>query len=756
MSKNSLNIENLYVETTANNEATPSHNIYLKRLMAGANNNEPDDKEEKEDDLPTVEYEAEEIAPKKVRLDVELSEETLPTKESRKALIQHWSKVALLFFIWCIYAISIVTHKEQLYKPLLLALAPKQDKFFQLYPEPSTKTAIEVLIKGPFKIEQDVEVIPQEAQPQLSLQVFMVAEDNKENIISKKWGLLIDRPQELEYVLAVPKQIHMDLNEDISKLEKKPKLFLKLKTNIEKDLTVKLAFNMTPVDQTLGIIYGTFVLLFLYIMIIWEFINRTLASVVASTLAIGILAALNARPSTETIMKWLDVETLMLLFGMMILVAILSESGIFDYLAVLAYELARGELFYLIYVLCFFTAFLSAFLDNVTMMLLMTPVTIRLCEVTNLNPVPVLMSMVIYSNVGAALTPVGDPPNIIIMTNHYVETNGVNFGNFIAHMLPGVVLGLITTFAFLYVKYPKISGYMNKESVEIEALKHEIQVWEKAAQNIQPTTTDEEIVQNTLQKKAHVLRQKLKELEGKGVYMEVNYKTTLEQMKASYPIRNKVLLIKASISFAFVLVLFFLHTVPDLQHLSLGWSALVGAILLLILADTDIEAVLSRVEWSTLLFFSSLFILMEALTEMGLIGALGDICVKCILKAETQQRLLVAILIILWVSGIASAFLDNIPVTTMMIKIVVNLSQNKELGLPLPPLVWALAFGACFGGNGTLIGASANVVSSGVAEQHGYRFSFIDFFKFGFPIMLCTLVAATIYLYLAHCFWTWH
>ncbi|XP_037810451.1 P protein-like [Lucilia sericata] len=756
MSESCLNIENLDKETTANNEATSSHNIYLKRLMAGANKNEPEDKDEKEDDLPTVEYEAEEIATKKVRLDVELSEETLPTKKSRKALIQHWSKVALLFIIWCIYAISIVTHKEQLYKPLLLALAPKQDKFVQLQPEPSTKTAIEVLVKGPFQIEQDVEVIPQETQPQLTLQVLMVAEDNKETIISKKWGLLIERPQELEYVLAVPKQIHMNLNEDISRLKQKAKLFLKLKTNIEKDLTVKLSCNMTPVDQTLGIIYGTFVLLFLYIMIIWEFINRTLASVVASTLAIGILAALNARPSTEIILKWLDVETLMLLFGMMILVAILSESGIFDYLAVLAYELARGELFYLIYVLCFFTAFLSAFLDNVTMMLLMTPVTIRLCEVTNLNPVPVLMSMVIYSNVGAALTPVGDPPNIIIMTNHYVETNGVNFGNFIAHMLPGVVLGLLTTFAFLYVKYPKISGYMNKQSVEIEALKHEIQVWEKAAQNIQPITTDEEIVQNTLQKKAHVLRQKLKELEAKGVYMEVDYKTTLEQMKASYPIRNKVLLIKASISFAFVLVLFFLHTVPDLQHLSLGWSALVGAILLLILADTDIEAVLSRVEWSTLLFFSSLFILMEALTELGLIGALGDICVKCILKAEPQQRLLVAILIILWISGIASAFLDNIPVTTMMIKIVVNLSQNKELDLPLPPLVWALAFGACFGGNGTLIGASANVVSSGVAEQHGYRFSFIDFFIFGFPIMLCTLVAATIYLYLAHCFWTWH
>ncbi|XP_065361167.1 P protein-like [Calliphora vicina] len=753
MTENNINIENSPAKITTNNEATSSHNTYLKRLMAGANKNDTPDKE---DDLPTVEYEAEEIAPKKVRIDVELSEETLAPKESWKAFTQHWIKVGILFIIWCIYAISIVTHKEQLNQPVLLAITPKEDTVFRLHAQPATKTAIEVLLKGPFQMEQDVKVRPETTQPQLTLQVVMDLGEEGEKVISKEWGVLIKRPQELEYVLAVAKLLHIDLNADVSKYRQQAKLFLKMKTNIEKDLTVKLSCNMTPVDQTLGIIYGTLVLLFLYIMIIWEFINRTLASVIASTLAIGILAALNNRPSTGTILKWLDVETLMLLFGMMILVAILSESGIFDYLAVLAYELAQGELFYLIYVLCFFTAFLSAFLDNVTMMLLMTPVTIRLCEVTNLNPVPVLMSMVIYSNVGAALTPVGDPPNIIIMTNHYVQENGVNFGNFIAHMLPGVVLGLITTFAFLYIKYPKISGYMNKQSVEIEALKHEIQVWEKAAQNIQPTTTDEEIVQNTLQKKAQVLRQKLKELESKGVYVEVNYKTTLEQMKASYPIRNKVLLIKSSIAFAFVLVLFFAHTVPNLQHLSLGWSALVGAILLIILADTDIEAVLSRVEWSTLLFFSSLFILMEALTELGLIGALGDICVKFILKAQPNQRLLVAILIILWVSGIASAFLDNIPVTTMMIKIVVNLSQNKELNLPLPPLIWALAFGACFGGNGTLIGASANVVSSGVAEQHGYRFSFVDFFLFGFPIMLCTLVTATIYLYLAHCFWTWH
>ncbi|TMW50376.1 hypothetical protein DOY81_004530 [Sarcophaga bullata] len=737
------------------NTARAMYKIHLQRSRAGASAGPTEDRDtEKEDDLPVVDEE--EITPKRVHLEVAPSLEYIPPKETSAPIIFHYVKVASMFLIWCIYAIAIIIHKEDVEHVALLSIPPVQEKLFQLDVQKKTKDAIEVIVKGPFVPEQDVELKATNEDPHLKLKVLKDL-DGEKKVISKTWGILIKNSDQLEYVRAVDKHIRMALKEDLSKDKRPYKLFLSLETNIQKDLTVKLTSRTALVDQSVGIVYGAMVLIFLYVMIIWEFINRTLASVIASTLAIGILAALDARPCTETILKWLDVETLMLLFGMMILVAILSESGVFDYLAVLAYEVARGKLVYLIYVLCFFTAFLSAFLDNVTMMLLMTPVTIRLCEATNLNPVPVLMSMVIYSNVGAALTPVGDPPNIIIMNNNYVKTHNVNFGNFIAHMLPGVVLGLIATFVYLYIKYPNIKKYMNKHSIEVETLNHEIQVWEKAASNIQPTTTDEEIVQSTLMKKAEVLRNKLKQLEAKGVAIEVDYHTTLAQMKAAYPIRNKPLLIKASFCFIFVLTLFFLHTVPDLQHLSLGWSALVGAILLLILTGSqDIEGVLSRVEWSTLLFFACLFILMEALTELGLIGALGEFCVSIILKSSTENRLLIAILIIIWVSGVASAFLDNIPVTTMMIKIVVNLAQNKELNLPLPPLVWALAFGACFGGNGTLIGASANVVSSGVAEQHGYRFSFVDFFIFGFPIMLVTLAAATVYLYLAHCVGAWH
>lgn len=199
---------------------------------------------------------------------------------------------------------------------------------------------------------------------------------------------------------------------------------------------------------------------------------------------------------------------------------------------------------------------------------------------------------------------------------------------------------------------------------------------------------------------------------------------------------------------------FFLHSIPNIQRLSLGWTALLGAVLLLILSDRqDMEAVLARVEWSTLLFFAALFVLMEALSILGLIEWIGSQVENLILSVGEDNRLTIAILIILWVSAIASAFVDNIPLTTMMLKVTISLAEKKALNLPLQPLVWALAIGACIGGtnhdlefnliqscllivlfsipvgNGSLIGASANVVCAGVAEQHGYRFTFIEYFK---------------------------
>ncbi|KPJ19668.1 P protein [Papilio machaon] len=193
------------------------------------------------------------------------------------------------------------------------------------------------------------------------------------------------------------------------------------------------------------------------------------------------------------------------------------------------------------------------------------------------------------------------------------------------------------------------------------------------------------------------------------------------------------------------------------DRVSLSWTALLGAILLLLLADrADLEPVLHRVEWSTLLFFAALFVLMEALSRLGLISFVGGMLQQVVLQAQGRARLALAILLILWVSGMISAFVDNIPLTTMMVRVVVAIGSNPAVDLPLPPLIWALLFGACLGGNGTLIGASANVVCAGVAEQHGYRFSFLQFFRVGFPVMIGHLLVASLYLLLCHCVFTWH
>lgn len=168
-----------------------------------------------------------------------------------------------------------------------------------------------------------------------------------------------------------------------------------------------------------------------------------------------------------------------------------------------------------------------------------------------------------------------------------------------------------------------------------------------------------------------------------------------------------------------------------MSRLGLGWTALLGALLLLLLSGgDDVEAIFARVEWSTLLFFASLFILMEALSRLGLIDWIGKQTQNIIMSVDHENRLTVAILLMLWVSALASAFVDNIPLSTMMVRIATSLADNRELQLPLQPLIWALSFGACLGGNGTLFGSSSNIICAGVAEQHGYTLSFVQFMRY--------------------------
>jgi P protein len=330
----------------------------------------------------------------------------------------------------------------------------------------------------------------------------------------------------------------------------------------------------------------------------------------------------------------------------------------------------------------------------------MTPVTIRLCEVMELNPVPVLLFSVIYSNIGGTLTPVGDPPNVIITSNSFISKNGVNFLNFTMHMSIPVILVMVQAYFQLRFMFRDMKKLRNSDPKDVRELRHEVGVWERAAATLTSCSKDEDILRKTLEKKVKKLNRKLeKKIDSPEKVPKESYEATLEDLQKKYPIKDKALLWKSCVTLIFVIGCFFLHSFPEIQKLSLGWTALLGAVLLLILYDReDLDSILSHVEWSTLLFFAALFILMEALSELGLINFIGQQTERVILSVDESSRLAVAILIILWVSALASAFVDNIPLTTMMIKIVIDLSENEVLGLPLQPLVWSLALGACLGG----------------------------------------------------------
>ncbi|KAG7457428.1 P protein [Solea senegalensis] len=456
-----------------------------------------------------------------------------------------------------------------------------------------------------------------------------------------------------------------------------------------------------------------------YVLIIFEIVHRTLAAMLGSLAALAALAVIGDRPSLVTVVEWIDYETLALLFGMMVLVAIFSDTGFFDYCAVKAYQLSRGRVWPMIIILCLIAAILSAFLDNVTTMMLFTPVTIRLCEVLNLDPRHVLIAEVIFTNIGGAATAVGDPPNVIIVSNQRLRREGIDFASFTGYMFLGICLVLFTSFPFLRMLYWNKKLY-NKESIEIVELKHEILVWRQTAQRINPASREETAVKCLLMQKVlnleNLLRKMMKTFQSQISQEDKNWEQNIQELQKKHRITDTVLLVKCVSVLAVVIVMFFLNSFIPSIHLDLGWIAILGALWLLVLADIqDFEIILHRVEWATLLFFAALFVLMEALAQLQLIDYIGE----------------------------QTALLIKIPV-------LINLSQDVDVNLPVKPLIFALAMGACLGGNGTLIGASANVVCAGIAEQHGYGFSFMEFFRLGFPMMIMTCMIGMCYLLATH------
>ncbi|XP_062613965.1 P protein-like isoform X1 [Saccostrea cucullata] len=664
----------------------------------------------------------------------EEEEETAIDKESIKeyfSLRNKWTllnhlKILILVAITFTCCIFIMTaeESEKTWRQLSLGNEVKYEQF------KSNEHPVRLFLKGPISESKENMTIP-----------LSVGTGNK----SETWTLNINTT--------------MLSNEDTVELEHK--FTSKSETeNISFELTSNQSVPLLWRGEELPteeIVYAALILLFVYAMIIFELVHRTLAAILGSLAAIAVLSSFHKRPDLAAIIAWIDMETLMLLFGMMVIVSIFSETGFFDSCALQAYKLAKGQVWPLITLLCVFSAVVSAFLDNVTTVLLLTPVTIRLCEVLNLDPKNILIAEVLFSNIGGTATAIGDPPNVIIVSNSDMGNKGIEFSNFTLHMFVGILFVSIVGYGALRFLYRDITKLQNQDPPEIAELKHEIDLWKRAAARVSVVSREESIMKALFQQKAAqrenaLIRQiyRMKRSEKKS------FQQNVKELERKYYITDRWLLVKTGIVLTGVILCFFLHSFIDSMHIGLGWIAVMGAIFLLVVADIkEMENILHRVEWATLIFFAALFVLMEALTELQLIDWIGDKVSDLIsgLDKGTQQNS-VAILLVLWVSAIASSFIDNIPYTTAMIPVLVKLSEDQDI--PIFPLTFSLAFGACLGGNGTLIGASANVVCAGIAEQHGYGFSFKEFFKVGFPLMLVTTMVAMVYLLICHVALDWN
>lgn len=416
------------------------------------------------------------------------------------------------------------------------------------------------------------------------------------------------------------------------------------------------------------------IFLLTYALIISERIHRTIVAMLGGMLmvAVGIV-------SQGTVLHHIDFNTLGLLIGMMIMVAITSETGLFKYAAIVAAKKAKGDPLKILLALGIVAAVFSAFLDNVTTVMLMVPVTFSITRQLKVKTEPYLITEIIASNIGGTATLIGDPPNIMIGS----AVKEFSFMSFIDNLTLISAVTLFVTMMILLLLYRK-----------------------------QLRTTEE-------------------------------LKAELMSLDEKQELKDKVLLKQCIFVLSLTIAGFFVH---QLIHLESATVALGGAFILLLLAsktDHDLERAFSRVEWATIFFFVGLFTVVSGLVETGIIKSLA----KYALELTGGDSKITAILI-LWLSALASAFVDNIPFVATMIPMIQDMGT---MGITnLEPLWWSLALGACFGGNGSLIGASANLIVAGLAAQEGTPISFLRFLAVGFPLMLLSICLATFYIYIRY------
>ena len=402
-------------------------------------------------------------------------------------------------------------------------------------------------------------------------------------------------------------------------------------------------------------------------LIISEKLHRTVAAMAGASVLLMLHVFTPARA-----LSYVDFNTLGVLMGMMIIVSIVKKTGVFEYLAIVAAKKAGGDPWRIIVFLCAVTALISAFLDNVTTVLLIVPMTFVITRKLNVNPIPFLIPEILASNIGGTATIIGDPPNIMIGSRA-----GLSFTDFLVNLGPIILIVFIAVFMVLWLIYHR----------------------------------------------------KLK--------ADADSKKKIFELDETKCIKDRPLLIQCGVVLGLVILGFILH---DTLNFDNGLIAIAGAVLLVLISRGDIEEALLSIEWPTIFFFASLFVLVGALEEVGLIGTLAGL-----ITGLVKNNLLLAGILLIWFSALVSAFLDNIPFVATLIPLILGLGAQ---GVDIGPLWWAVSLGACLGGNGTLIGASANVVVAGLAHKQGYELTFKAYLKIGFPLMALSVALSTVYLVL--------
>jgi Na+/H+ antiporter NhaD/arsenite permease-like protein len=411
---------------------------------------------------------------------------------------------------------------------------------------------------------------------------------------------------------------------------------------------------------------GTF--LITYALIVTERVHRTLSALLG-----GVTVILLGVLSQDEAFHAIDWNVIFLLAGMMAIANVLQQTGLFQWIAIQAVKLGQGDPFRILVILSVVIAVSSALLDNVTIVVLATPVVLFVAASLRVSPMPFLIAAILASNIGGAATLVGDPPNLLIGS-----AAGIDFLTFAANLAPISLVILIVFLGLSWFLFVKDLRGGQSGALDIEALE-------------------------------------------------------AEELIADRSLLRKTLVVMAGVIAGFL--------VHGALHLEPATIALAGATVLLLWGRNDPHVVLREVEWTTLVFFIGLFIAVEAVVQVGIIEAVAEAVLRL-----TGESLPVTAMMLLWLSAFGSGIVDNIPYTATLIPVVENLGQS----MPIMPLWWSLALGACLGGNATLVGAAANVVVANLAERSGHPISFKRFLGYGLVITVMSLLLATGYVWLRY------